>query len=295
MWGLNKQFVIIAGLILLITAGAGYYWLNLPAQAKYDIERNIRYGFTVQNKTNKTLENVGVYVYGPVKKTSAQFTKNIAASIPYELKIDDLGNQVLHFTLDRLPPFATSIINIDAQLMLSDAPNEFETDVDRFLGSEKYVETDNRRLVELATNISNKTDQVTDKSILEWIHSNIRYSGYIQDDRGALYAYENRTGDCTEFMYLYMAMARIAGIPARGIGGYVYAEDSVLKPSDFHNWVEINDDGKWWIIDPQNGIYKEKQSHFIAMRVLSEAGSAIHLNNTHQFAVAEQNVSIKMN
>ncbi len=65
---------------------------------------------------------------------------------------------------------------------------------------------------------------------------NIQYAGYTKDDRGALYALKKRKGDCTEYMYLLTALARANGVPTRGIGGYVYAKDAVLRPMDHTPW-----------------------------------------------------------
>ena len=112
----------------------------------------------------------------------------------------------------------------------------------------------------------------------------------------AAYALNNKKGDCTEYMYLYSTLARIAGIPSRGIGGYVYKEDTVLKPEEFHNWSEVYINKAWHVVDAQNGIFMDDQSHFIAMRIISRAvPDLLNLKNTHQFSTSTKDITVNMN
>jgi len=288
--------VVIGVVVLAILAWVGMrYWGY--EQAEYPIKRNIRYSFTLQNSTNTVKKNVDFWVFAPVKQTSTQLTKSIQASMPYELSGDNLGNQMLHFRIESLPPFGTRIISINAELYLTDRPNRYkEKDLEIFLGPEKFMETQDESLVNLANRLS--ADTKTDKAqkLYKWVNTNIKYAGYVKDDRGALYALKNRKGDCTEYMYLYSTLARIANIPSRGIGGYVYQEDTVLKPEEFHNWSEVYIDDAWRVVDPQNGVFMDKQSHFIAMRIISRAmREQLNLQNTHQFTVSTKDITVKMN
>jgi len=43
-----------------------------------------------------------------------------------------------------------------------------------------------------------------------------------EDEHSALWAYTNRTGDCSEHTHLFIALARAAGIPAKYVSGYGY-------------------------------------------------------------------------
>jgi len=42
------------------------------------------------------------------------------------------------------------------------------------------------------------------------------------EEHGAIWAYDHRSGDCTEFTNLFIALCRAAGIPAKFISGYSY-------------------------------------------------------------------------
>ena len=289
-------WLIFSFIVVAILAWAVYQYREAN-QAEYPIKRSIRYSFTLQNTTNTVKKDVDFWVYAPVKQTSTQLTQSIKASLPYEISVDHLGNQVLHFKIESLPPFGTKIISINAELNLSDQSNRIkQKDLAIFLGPEKFMETEDENLIILSNRLVADTQAAKAEKLYQWVHTNIKYAGYVKDDRGAAYALRNKKGDCTEYMYLYSTLARIAGIPSRGIGGYVYKEDTVLKPEEFHNWSEVYINNAWHVVDPQNGVFMDKQSHFIAMRIISRAMQGqLNLQNTHQFAVSTKDITVRMN
>lgn len=134
----------------------------------------------------------------------------------------------------------------------------------------------------------------TAKNILHWIADNVEYSGYISSDRGALYAFKNKRGDCTESMNLFIALSRANGIPARGIGGYVCSEDAILKPNGYHNWAEFYEDDVWRIADPQRGMFSQNQSHYIAMRIIGESQNN-PMGDHNRFLFEGGGLEVKMN
>jgi hypothetical protein len=61
-------------------------------------------------------------------------------------------------------------------------------------------------------------------------------------------------GDCTEHAVLLVALARAAGIPARGVHGLVYAQYDDGQPALYwHAWVEVRSAGEWIAMDPTFG------------------------------------------
>lgn len=64
----------------------------------------------------------------------------------------------------------------------------------------------------------------------------------------------NRSGDCTEHGVLLAALARAAGLPARGVGGLVEVPSDQMSSGDasafgFHMWTQVNIAGQWVDID----------------------------------------------
>lgn len=239
------------------------------AQSNYTIPRQIQYSFTLRNKTNRLIEKAEFLTYAPVKATSTQRCVKIETSHPYELISDELGNQILRFSFEKIPPYAVRIVHIKANLLLSEQPEPISVDsIDRFLCPERFIESDSPEIRRLA-NILTKSDQSkTAESAFNWVSENVKYSGYLRNDHGALYALRNKRGDCTESMYLFTALCRANHIPAQGIGGYVCPENTVLRPEDYHNWAEFYQDGAWRIADPQKKTFTQNQSDYIAMKIM---------------------------
>jgi hypothetical protein len=241
-------------------------------EPSYPILRDIQYGFTIRNKTNQILKEAEFWTYAPAKLTSTQRCLKIEVSYPYQIIADDLGNQILYFQFVDLHPYAVKPITIKASLALSDTPHPIPiNDVHPFLRSERHIESDHPELQQFARKLESATPRETAENIFRWVANNISYAGYLRDSRGALYALRNKSGDCTEYMCLFAALCRANRIPARGIGGYVCRESSILEPSSYHNWAEFYEEGAWRIGDPQKNVFMENSSHYIAMRIIGDS------------------------
>lgn len=291
-------------IIMLMLAGIAIIALQLfnsaespseiSKQPEYSLERTLRYSFTVQNRTSQLLQGASFTIYGPVKQTSFQKALDLSASHPFELVTDEQGNQQLRFELD-FPPFGSKVVSITANVALSETPNTLADDhAGEHLGQQKYIEVNDPTISDLAAQFTNQDPMLRLKQAYSWVAENIAYAGYIEDDRGALYALQNKRGDCTEYMYLFSALARSQNIPARGIGGYVVSEDALLKARDFHNWSEVYIDNQWRVVDPQHKKFLETEHYYIAMRLLSSQPNA-SISNTHGFSSADEQLDLKMN
>ena len=265
-----RALVLLLASCPSMTAGAAVFEVAEP-DARYPIPRQIRFGFTARNETNHPNEKGELWAYAPVRQNATQKCLRIETSHPCELAVDGLGNQVLHFTFEKLTPFSTKLVAIRADLLLSEAPNPpGPPNPERFLVPESQVEADHPEILKLATELKAETPGETAKRIFDWVAGKVRYAGYLREDRGALYALRNRSGDCTEYMSLFVALCRASGIPARGIAGYVSGESAVLKPADFHNWAEFWAAGSWRVADPQRKVFDASRADYIALAVLSD-------------------------
>lgn len=266
----------------------------------YDVPRQVRYSFTLKNTTNKVEQNILFQVYAPVKQTATQIVRNIDVSHPYELIVDQLGNQILCFTFKELAPYATEIIKIKTSLLLSSISNKIALKIDtaEFLKPEQYVESDHVDIISKADSFTAKNNLQTAKAIHEMVFNHIKPSGYFKNERGAHYALKQKTGDCTEYMDLFTALCRAKNIPCKRIGGYVSDKNSVLKVSDYHNWVEFYDGRKWILTDPQKNKFTEDKddykANYIATRIISSSFKNI-MEDYDKFRIIGDGVKVTMN
>lgn len=259
--------------------------------------RTVRYSYTLHNPKVELLRNVSFYVYLPVASSSHFTPGETRSNVEYQIKTDTHGNRLMIFEFDEFPPLSSKIISVTTQTNIHKEPYKQDPDnIRAYLAAEKYVELEATELKTLADRLrkENRMDSVQQQ--FNWVSRNIKYQGYVSQDKGALQAFRTRQGDCTEYMYLFTALSRLAGVPTRNVGGFVVSEDSLLKAEDFHNWAEIYLDGKWRIVDPQNKRFLENESHYIGMRIIShqpEIGQAPF--NSHRFFVSNNVIQVKMN
>lgn len=65
---------------------------------------------------------------------------------------------------------------------------------------------------------------------------------------------ERGNGSCSEYSFVYIAMCRAAGLPARYVGSVVIRGDYACMDDVFHRWVEVYLPNIGWVpIDPSGG------------------------------------------
>lgn len=111
----------------------------------------------------------------------------------------------------------------------------------RYTINEPWIEiTDEIRSV-TATIVKGETNPYRQaRRIFDWILENMVYEYPDQTQRGAVISFASMKGDCGEFSFVFCAMCRSLGIPARTITCMWLTEAG-------HNWAEILLPGYGWI------------------------------------------------
>src|SRR6056297_2386057 len=242
------------------------FLLSKPACGQTELT-HIRYSFTLKNLSARLIKNVDFRVYGPVQKTATQVCETVDASHPYELIHDACGNQILHFSFAQIAPYGVEIISLQSRLRVWKKPKPIicGSRPEMFLMPEPFVESDHPVLKDQAQALKQSDTLSAAESIFKWVSGRIRFSGYSAPERGAWYAFSQGKGDCTEYMDLFAALCRAAGIPCRRIGGYICPKDQVVSGAGYHNWAEFYADGRWHIADPMNRVFAENPAGYIAV------------------------------
>jgi hypothetical protein len=262
---------------------------------QYTTPKQIRYGFTLQNITARTLGKTEFHAYAPVRQSSVQLVKKISASHPYKISVDDLGNQIMHFEFNDLPAHGTIVVTVTVDLLMTRAAVPVSMgDKSLFVGPEPYIETDDAQVLALAKTMQSATAVDSAQRAYEWVAGNLKTETYIPDDRGARYALAQRHGDCTEYAYLFTALTRANGIPTRAVGGYVFEGNAIVKAAEYHNWAEFYADGTWHVVDPLKRNFIQNASHYVAMRIISTKVKNA-LGSSHRFSYASRELQVLMN
>ncbi|BFM06372.1 transglutaminase-like domain-containing protein [Halioxenophilus aromaticivorans] len=207
----------------------------------------------------------------------------------YKFRLSNRSNKVsnnLTFNFS-LPVFASvNLVSIDLNIApyaneIFEYRHEFYVLTDRgregygeFLGIAGHGEESKRRLQSILRSFTPDEEPFSEK-IYQFIVNYVDLSGFHARARGAFYALDSGEADCTEYMQLFIALARTAGIPARGVIGYVYDRDTKIDPKDAHNWAEFWDGERWRVADPQRGVFMENEDHYIPFKILDDDGSYV--------------------
>jgi len=144
----------------------------------------------------------------------------------------------------------------------------------RFTQPEPLVQSDNPQIIQLARNLTGNSDGLHGKvlAVYNFVVNYLRYQ--VQDEeRGALWALENGVGDCSEFSYLFVALCRAAGIPARIQAGFAF-HNAGESLADGHMWAEYYLENYGWIpVDPTWKQFDALDSkHFSSQQRIPELG-----------------------
>lgn len=307
----------------IVTNMAILFFLSLlnPAPSVFAKEehkigaRHVVYRYTLRNRSGQHAPQVEFRCYAPIERTDRQQRIKLNVSHPYDLLSDELGNQIIRLTFHNVPPYATIRVIVHADVRFFGQPQENRGDDGNnspaltstalqekgesdphqcFLRPEPYCESDDPDILRLAQQLTSPNPAQTAERIFQWVAEQMTYSGYLSQPHGAKYALQHRQGDCTEYMYLFVALCRAAGIPARGLGGYVLGSgQNILRPETYHNWAECFFDDRWQLADPQRKIFRQADTLYLAMRIIGEdSNSPIH--DFRRFRVTGGNITVTM-
>jgi transglutaminase-like putative cysteine protease len=149
-----------------------------------------------------------------------------------ESEFEESGSKYARFVLNS--PVGPQVITaeVEAELYRFDLSTagkrrhepESRERLSQWLKSEKFIESDGKEIKQAARSIAGADEIDTIRNIMSFVHQKVRYSGFDDADRGALWALQNGKGDCTEFSDLFVAVCRAKNIPARVWEGYTINE-----------------------------------------------------------------------
>ncbi len=291
----NRKLVV---LVLLISAAILLWFFMKPVRSslnvkpgEYPVHKHHKLRYKLINMSGETIKDVTFSTLIPYRILANQKLVNIVTDRAYVEETDKQGNTYYHYKIDTISPYQSIFIDLKVNIDMSLSAQSINShSANSYLSASTYIESDAEGIKALAEQLKKQTDIDTLKSAYEWINRNLEYTGYIKQEHGALYALQHKSGDCTEYANLMVALARASGIPARVMDGYVYSENSVVYARDYHNWVEVFVDNQWHIVDPQKQRFMEKYSEYLAFGIL-HAESA-DFKNPRQIGISDKRVNV---
>ena len=245
-----------------------------PVVVHYPNPRAVQYSFTLTNTSDRTITNAQLWAYAPFPLTAHQQRRELHCSHDHETTIDERGNEVLHVVVPELLPGAVEIVVVSALMGMRSEPAP-ELPTDRvYLLPETYIEIDQPAFQASAPHMEDTDARELARQIFAWTVGHLWKRGYVQSDLGALHALTTGEGDCSENAYLFVALCRLHGVPARVIGGY-RSNGGVLRPESYHNWAEFHDGKTWRLADPYARVFDRSASSYVALCIAGARNSPI--------------------
>jgi transglutaminase-like putative cysteine protease len=210
------------------------------------------------------------------------------------------GNEILHWDLtpNLVPGGAVTLrrrftyvcheidFDIDPDQIL---PYDTNSALYRFYTkSERLIETDDPRIRAIAAEITAEAGNPYERArrIFQWVCDSLDYH-YPPGERGACATLERGSGDCGEYSFLFIALCRASGIPARLVAGF-----KGLENTGHHAWAEFYLPGVGWVpadasmADREDGDH-DFDTHFAHLpndRLVASVGTNIPVRPTVQWA-----------
>ena len=216
------------------------------------------------NITNPSSQNVqdGKLIVPLIRNETARHQvvlTNISSTIGQPLVSNDSsGNLYAHWNGIRLNrnqsltvTISYSVLSFSVRYMIDEnRVYDYNTSLDlyeKYTAPEPLMQSNNSQIISKAHNVTDKSTTIPESAskIYSFVTKHLRY--VIQDEeRGAVWALENGVGDCSEYSYLFVAMCRAIGIPARVQAGFAF-HYSTETLEDGHMWAEYYLENYGWI------------------------------------------------
>ncbi len=287
-------------LVFACVFGGGAVTGSLSAAAKSvrpaggELSRTLRYRFELRNTTDRVLDAARFWTFAPVERTGTSRALDVQVSHPVTVIDDARGNQVLEIDAGRLPPHGLVVVTVTATLGVSeDATRQRLRRGADLLAAGPLAEVEDADIAALAQELRRPAARQTAEAIYQWIVRSVDDSGFAAREQSATRVLASRRGDCSDMAWLFVALARAAGVPARYLGGWVVEGNALLTPEGFHNWAEFHDGDGWRVADPQGRVFDDRPGRYVGFN-LGGATTDTPLAGYHRFRSGTEGLEVRM-
>jgi hypothetical protein len=191
----------------------------------------------------------------PAAKCTETVLKGQAAMIRFQVPQIPKGGSAFVERLYEITRYRTKLSIHGEELKLGrGVPAELK---EQIAGVPPGIELKDPKMISLAESLRKSADDSSPweliKTIWSWTRDNVKFEN--GDFRGALYAVENRCGDCEEMSALFVGLCRLSGIPARTVWvesqqtGHDYPEFYLVDKQGKGHWIPAQVVGPPWFVE----------------------------------------------
>ena len=212
---------------------------------------HLTFEFVFSNQGPGEVTSLDLYVSIPQSRDNQRIT-NLEFSAPYTLTVDRYDQQMAHFRFTDLAAGQNAKITWDGDVEIEaknyDLDPEKVTGLDTIPPDILETYTTNEDKYRLESTVIQQAARAALKGATNpyWIARNVhdlvaRRLYYANDGQwdDAETVYLRRNGSCSEYSFLYVALCRANGLPARYVAGTRQRKDGVYVDTLFHRWTEV--------------------------------------------------------
>ncbi len=257
-----------------------------PGISHYSMLQNITYEITI----NWSLNRLGTNSYEFFLKyplfdnrvpNEFEYTPPIQVSSLIYHSVEGNGTKIIsqpdrfgnnYYSFNRtINDFNSDPILINQKYIITLNEIAFETDIsdenigpynlsddihDLYCQAEQFFEMNDPNLIIISNNIvaglNNPIDKA--KAIYDYVIQYLNYDIGVGVEKGALWAYNNKVGDCSEFSNLMITLLRIQGIPARKCTGMILSNSTTTGASAPNYNLKIGDELSYYSNFSKNSV-----------------------------------------
>jgi hypothetical protein len=229
---------------------------------------DIEFIHQVRNYGPDTVKTLDVYIAIPRNSDFQELIGEVTFDpAPADILTDKWGQKVAHFRYTDLPPATSTLVRMNAAANLYQVqyyvyPEDVGTlaDIPSDIRA-KYLADDTKFALEnsiiknaLKASVGGETNPYwIARNIFQYVIDHMEYE--LAGGWNIAPTVLNRgNGSCSEYTFVYIALCRSAGIPARYAGSVVIRGDDASYDDVYHRWVEVYLPKVGWIpVDPSRG------------------------------------------
>lgn len=282
-----RKAAFFTGLLAVALCLRLYFFYQGSEVSYSTTSKTLRFNYTLSNTSAGFIPAADFSIKIPMTIDGIQKVEAINSSHKNELVQTNTGEQSVHFSIENISPYASKVIDLTLVVTTSDRPQYERINTADYLAAEKYIELESPAIKALAPQLKGSSPEETARSIYEWLINNVTSLSYTADSKGAQYLIEKRSGDCTELMYGFVALARANGLPARGVTGFwIPTESTIINAADYHDWAEFYDGRRWVLVDANKKFFDSLYENYIAVGAVYESASL------ERFSVENKSINV---
>jgi len=231
-------------------------------------ERSVRFVYILENLGPGEVTKAEVFLAVPEDLVSQKLLQPVAYEPqPDRFDVDESGQKVAVYEYHDLGPGSATQVGYTANVMigvrrfcifphkvggLKDIPasirKQFTVDASRYRLEQPLIRDTARQIVG-----DEKNPYWIARKIYKWVQDHVEYERVGGWDIAETLI-KRGSGSCSEYAFLYVALCRAAGLPARYEGSVVVRGDDASVDDVFHRWCEVYLPGYGWVtVDPSGG------------------------------------------